>query len=245
MTTPNWIAATQGQVPLAAHPNQLLGSHAITYIYNGFLYAVEGILGGGGVNSNSLYIAQSFTVDANISAGRVLLNFAAVTGTPTAPTTLSVHTNSGSAPSATALVTTVVPPMFLNNSGNVSVPIPCSLTASTTYWLVLSPTGDASDYVSWLKSNQTSGASTSTNGTSWTAQTYGLVFALYDQTPVPPLHHTWEDGGIRWTSTWFAATAGEMNILQEYTVGQTAGDYVYSSRTLTYDATGFNIISVA
>ena len=41
-------------------------------------------------------------------------------------------------------------------------------TPSTTYWVVMKAAGDVSDYYTWLKSTLTSGASTSTNGTTWT-----------------------------------------------------------------------------
>jgi hypothetical protein len=138
------------------------------------------------------------------------------------------------------LVTTTVPPQFL--AGTVSIPVPCSLTSGTVYWIVLAAVGDGSDYVSWLKTNQTSGASTSTNGTSWTAQAYGLYYALWDQTANPPLAHTWMDGGARWTAELYTGV-NELSSLREYTVAQGSGQYVSSARALTYS--GSNLISVA
>jgi hypothetical protein len=239
VATPAWIGATPNQLPLAAQVNQFLGTHAITYLYTGASGGGQTTLGSGAVNSNGLYIAQSFTAVANYNLGRVVPAFNAVTGSPTAPTTVSIQTSSGGAPSGTALVTTTVPPQFL--ASNVSIPVPCSLTSGTVYWIVLAAVGDASDYVSWLKTNQTSGASTSTNGTSWTAQTYGLYYSLWDQELYLPLTHTWEDGGARWTAESYTGV-NLLSSLREYTVAQGTNQYVSSSRALTYSGT--NLIGV-
>lgn len=240
MATPNWIGATVAQPPLAAQVDQFLGTHAITYLYTGASGGGQTTLGSGSVNSNGLYIAQSFTAVANYNLGRVVLAFSTVTGSPTVPTTVSIQTSSGGAPSGTALVTTTVPPQFLVS--NVSIPVPCALTSGAVYWIVLAAVGDGSDYVSWLKTNQTSGASTSTNGTSWTAQTYGLYYAVWDQETFLPLTHTWEDGGARWTAELYTGV-NELSSLREYTVAQGAGQYVSSSRALTYSGT--SLVSVA
>jgi hypothetical protein len=240
MATPAWIGATPSSPPLAAQVNQFLTTHAITYLYSGAYGGGQTTLGSGGVNSNGLYIAQSFTAAATYSLGRVVLGFNTVTGTPTAPTTISIQTSTGGAPSGTALISTTVPPQFL--ASNVSIPVPCALASGTVYWIVLAAVGDASNFATWLKSNQTSGASTSTNGTSWTAQAYGLYYALWDQSAFLPLAHTWEDGGARWTSELYTGV-NELSSLQECTVAQGSGQYVSSSRALTYS--GSNLISVA
>lgn len=240
MTTPNWIGATPNQPQLAAQVNQFLGTHAVTYLYTGVQQGGHATLGTGGVNSNGLYIAQSFTAGSSFSLGRIVLDFSTVTGTPAGPATISIQTSSGGAPSGTALATVTVPPAYL--SGVVSVPLPCALVNGTGYWIVLSAVGDASDFVTWLKSNQTSGASTSTNGSSWTAQTYGLYYSYWDQSAVPPLAHTWEDAGARWTA-WAENGNNQPTALQEYTVAQGSGQYVYSSRSLSYSGT--NLVSVS
>lgn len=236
MSTPTWVGASTGSQPLAAQVNQFLGSHQIQYIYAGIVQNSSITLGSGGVNSNGLYIAQSFTTGSAYNLGRVVMGFAAMTGSPTATTTISIQTNSGSAPSGTALVSTVSPAQRLNN-GSFSTPLPCSLAAATTYWIVMTAAGDASNYVTWLKTTAVSGASTSVNGTSWTAQAYGLYFSCFDQTAAPPVGHTWEDGGARWTTLSIPQATGALTGIKEYTAAQTAGDYVYSDRTLTYDAT--------
>jgi hypothetical protein len=156
------------------------------------------------------------------------------------PLSLSIQATVSSAPSGTALVTTLVPKEY--TTGIVSIPLPYSgLAAGTEYWIVAA-IGTSGAYFSWAESNQTSGASTSTNGTSWTAQTYGLYYAYYDQTPLLPLHHTWEDSGARWTAQ-ADNSSNQPTALQEYTIAQGVGGYVYSSRSFSYSGT--DLISVA
>lgn len=233
MPTPSWIGATSGQPQLAAQVNEFLGTHAVTYLYAGASIAAQATAGSGAVNSNGLWIAESFTTGASTTAlGRARI-FLGYTGSP-APMTLSVYASSGSAPTGSALASTLVPPQYLTAGGaTVSIPLPASLSPSTTYWLVIPAVGDASDYYSWSKNNQASGASTSTNGTSWTAQSYGLIYTVYDQSAVLPLTHTWEDSGARWTA-WAANSSNQPTALQEYTIAQSSGQYAYSSRALTY-----------
>lgn len=233
MSAPAYLAATPGQVLKAQHVNQFLGAHPTSYLYTGTQQLAQSTLGSGTVASNSLYIAQKITTTGAFNLGRVTLTLA-VTGTPT-PTTISIQTNSGSAPSGTALASTVLPPqMGTGSAAAVSIPLPCSLSASTTYWIVASAAGDASDFFAYSKSNQTSGASTSTNGTSWTAQTYGICFATFDQSAVlgPLPVHTYADSGARW-ATYTLNILGLPTAVQEYTAGQTATGYTYSSRALT------------
>jgi hypothetical protein len=106
------------------------------------------------------------------------------------------------------------------------------VTASTTYWIVTTAVGDPSDLYSWSKSNQVSGASTSANGSTWTAQAYGLLYQVYDQSASGNLTHTWEDSGARWTGLTYNAS-NQITGLAEYTVAQASG-YIEANRTLTY-----------
>lgn len=239
MTAPIYQAATTGSAPRAAHVNQLLGTHAVTYLYAGAQQGGQTTLGSGSANTNGLYLAQSFTAGSTFSLGRVVLTLA-LTGAPVT-TTVSIQTSTGTAPSGTALVSTTLPPaMVPASAGTVSIPLPCSLTSGTAYWIVVSSAGDASDFYTWSKSNQVSGASTSTNGTSWTAQSYGFYYSLWDQSAVPPLAHSYDDAGARWT-TW-GWTGAEPTALTEYTAGQTASGYMTSSRSLSYS--GGALVSV-
>ena len=234
MPTPTWLAATSGQATKAGQVNQFLGTHACTLCYAGVLKASQLTAGSGAVNSNSLYIAQSFTTAVGqTTVGRVALTLAK-TGAP-APFTVSLQASSSGHPSGTALVSTVVPPeLFSGTPAAPSIPLPITgLTASTQYWLVINAIGDPSNFYSWSKSNQVSGASTSSNGTTWTAQAYGLLYGVFDGSATGQLQNTWEDSGARWTI--FGYTAQNLpSVLVEYTAGQTATGYLASSRTLSY-----------
>lgn len=231
---PAWQGATAGQPPLAAQANQFLGPHAATLVYAGTQQAAQSTAGSGAVNSNGLWIAQSFTTGAGQAAvGRVVLTLA-VTGSP-APLTVGLFANSGGAPAGSALVSAAVPREFLTGTAAaLSIPLPAAVIASATYWIVAAAVGDASDYFSWSKSNQASGASTSPDGITWTAQTYGLLFQVYDQTATGSLTHTFEDSGARWTGLEYVS--GQVTGLQEYTAVQASG-YAESNRVLSYSGT--------
>lgn len=234
MATPNWVGATSGSSPLANQANQFLGTHAATLVYQGALFSSQTATGSGTVASNNLWIAQSFTTGASTTAVGRIAPVLAVTGGPV-PMTVQIRANNAGAPATTALVTTVIPPGWGNGSALAqSIPLPVTgLSPSTEYWLVTQPAGDASDFYAFTKSNQTSGASTSTNGTSWTAQTYGIEYSAYDQTATPPLVHTWEDADARITDI-TSNTNGTPAAYEEYTVAQGTNQFVYSFRGFTY-----------
>ncbi len=237
-----YLAATSGQPPLAQHIDQFLISHATTYLYTGTQQGGQTTLGSGSAATNGLYLAQSFTAGSSFSLGRVVLTLA-LTGAPV-PTTVSIQTSSAGAPSGTVLVSTSLPPaMVPASAATVSIPVPCTLTSGTTYWIVVAAAGDASDFYAWSKSNQTSGASTSTNGSTWTAQAYGFYYALYDQSAVLPLVHAYDDAGARWST--LAWSAGQLTALQEYTVGQTAASPATSSVALSYSGGALTTVAAA
>lgn len=234
MPAPSWLAATAGFAPLAGQVNQFLATHAITYVWTGAQQAAQSTAGSGGTNSNSLWIAQSFaTAGGQTTTGYVVVT-AAVTGSP-APWTFSIQANSSGAPSGTALTSAAVPKEFLSGSPAAqAVMLPVTgLTASTTYWIVAQAVGDVSDFFTWSKSNQVSGASTSANGTTWAAQSYGLLHKVFDAATVTPLAGVWEDSGARWTAL-ASNGSGQLTGIEEYTAGQAANGYAASARTLTY-----------
>jgi hypothetical protein len=242
MVTPAWLGATAVQLPLASQVNQFLGSHAITYVYTGVSVSRQITAGSGGVASNGTYVAQSFTTGSFTTVGRIAFNMT-TTGGP-APTTISLQTNNAGAPSGTVLVSTVMPPGWANAAPTYqSLPLPVTgLSASTTYWIVASAAGDASDFFTYEKSNQTSGTSTSTNGTSWTAQTYGLLYEVFDLSATPPFLHTWEDSNARITNIGSNTNATPAYI-EEYTVAQGTNQFAYSYRTFSYSGTKFTSLS--
>lgn len=234
MPVPSWQAATIGLSALAGQVNQFLCSHAVTYVYTGSQQASQSTAGSGGTASNSTWIAQSFaTAGGQTTTGYVIVT-AKVTASP-APWVISIQANSAGAPSGTALVSAAVPKEFLTSSAAAqAVMLPVTgLTASTTYWVVAQAVGDVSNFFTWSKSNQVTGASTSGNGTSWAAQAYGLLYKVFDATAVMPLAGTWEDSGARWTAL-ASNGSGQLTAIEEYTAGQSANGYAASSRALSY-----------
>lgn len=232
MATPAWLGAEPGGTMYAAQINQFLGTHQNTFVYTGALIASQTTAGSGSVNSNGVWNAQSFATGSFTTTGRFAFNLV-VTGGP-APITLSLQANNAGVPSGTALTSTTVSAGWGNaTAAYQSIPLVATgLTASTTYWLVASSAGDASDFYQFNKSNQASGAATSSNGTSWTAQAYGLLFDVWDLSAVPPLQHTWEDQGARATRFFYNSNATP-GALEEYTLAE-GGHSVYSYRTYNY-----------
>lgn len=247
LATPTWLAATSSQLPQAAQVNQFLGTHAIQNLYAAVQTAGQTTAGAAATSTNALWLAQSFTTAASQTAvGYVIVPVSTTTtsGALLAPTALSLYANSVGAPSGSALASTTVTAEYANlatggtNTVKIPVPLPATgLTASTTYWLVLAAAGNVSNSFTWFRSNQASGASTSTTGTgSWSAQTYGFEFQVFDQTASGQLTCTWEDAGARWTASTYNATSGALATYAEYTAGQTAAGYVQSYRSLAYSS---------
>jgi hypothetical protein len=240
--TPTWLAASPGSPPQAAQVNQFLGAHAVTFIYTGNQKDAQLTVGAGSTASNGLYVAQSFTAGGTYTLGRFTL-LVSVTGTP-APLTLTVRPDNAGAPSATILSTVTVPYGWIGaGSALVSFPAPnVAVVSGTKYWLVGAAVGDVSNFYSYFKSNQVTGASTSVNGTAWAAQAFGDVFFTSDLTVTGPLAHTWEDSGAHWTGIGTNANT-TVSGLNEYTAAQVANDYVFSKRSLTY--TGADLTKVS
>jgi hypothetical protein len=243
VTTSTWLAATSGQLPKAQQINAFLGVHASTELFAGTLQASQTTAGSTSTSTNGLYLAQQFTTGAAQTAvGYVSIpvTTTTTTGASLATTTLSLYANSGGAPTGSALVSTTITAEYANlasgGTATVSViyPLPVTgLSVSTAYWLVVAAAGGASNSYTWYRSNQTSGASTSPTGTSWTAQTYGFKYSVYDQSAVGLLTAVREDSGARWTATTYTASS-QVSTYAEYVVGQTAAGYSQSFRTLTY-----------
>jgi hypothetical protein len=243
MPTPTWQAPTSGSVALAAHGSQLLGTHGFQSLYTATQRAAVVTNGATVTTTASTFLAESFTT----AVGQTTIGYVTVpvtastsTGTTTSTTTLGVFANSAGAPTGSAISSTTLTAEYAWNAAGsgsqnvlVTYPLPTTgLSASTQYWLVLGSTSSTGNY-SWFRSAAASGASTSPDGTTWTAQAYGFRYAVFDQTVSGPLVSTWEDSGARWTVTTYR-TNGEINTFAEYTAGQTASGYLQGFRTLSY-----------
>lgn len=237
VTTSTWNGATTGQAPLAAQPNALLGVHKTQVLYTGVVRSIQNTAGSGTTTSNGLYIAQSFTTGASQTAiGYIYAQLGATTasGTVLPAMTIGIYANSAGAPTGSAILSVQATAEYVNPSPSfVLFPMPITgLSTATQYWIVTTPSGTVSNNFSWGKSNQTSGTSTSTNGTTWTAQTYGSLYAVYDQNIVAPVAALWEDSGARWQALYYN-TQNEVSDLGQYTVAQNSS-YVQGFKALTY-----------
>lgn len=244
MTTPVWQAPTAGQQVRADHVNQFLGFHKSTNLYTAVQTAAVITNGTAHSNSNSLYMAQSFTTGASQTAiGYLNLPYGSYvsSGSVLGTTSIGIWTNVAGAPGVPLVTTTITTEYAQGITQGVDTtyapyPVPVTgLTPSTTYWIVTTPAGDPTNHYTWRQSASASGASTSTNGTTWTPQAFGFQYQVFDQTPSGNRVHTWEDSGARWTWTRYNNN-GTVARTGEYTVGQNATGYLQSMRQFNYTA---------
>lgn len=249
-TVPAWNGATVPYPPNAGAVNQFLGTHSATFIYSGSVLQSSQATGSGNyVTSASTYLAQSITTGATQTIiGTVQLQVSTVGGSPITatitPLTVSLYASSIGAPTGSPLVTASLSEQYVYSGGFfITVPLAITgLTPSTTYWVVVSPAGTGTNYYVWQKSNQTSGALTSPDGVTWTAQTYGFMYEVFDLSGnLPPILFIQEDNGARVVQLNYTGT--QLTGLTEATVTQSGGS-VFSSRTLTYSSAGL-LIGVA
>lgn len=237
MAFPTWLAATSGQLPLAQQPNALLVTHPSTILYVGtardFHYTA---IGSSAASTN--WNAQSFTTSVGqTTVGYVILDMTSTVGTAStlAPLTVSLYTNNAGAP-GTAIVSTQLTSELVFNypSHNILIPLPATgLTASSTYWIVTNAVGTVSNQFNWVKSDQVTGASTSPDGVTWTAQAYGLTYQIFDQVGGGAQIASWDDNGARWS--WVGRDSLQrIQYLAEFTAGQTATGYIQGLRSFFY-----------
>jgi hypothetical protein len=113
------------------------------------------VAGLGNIAGSTYRRAQSFQVTAGILS-QFTVNFAANTGTPTGTVTWEIQTDNAGNPSGTVLQTgTFTPTASTNNTVTVTSGI--YMSASTTYWLVLSSTSAQSSNNYWGLNSNASG----------------------------------------------------------------------------------------
>lgn len=236
MSGPTWLAATAGQPAYAGQINQFLTSHEATWLYAGTQQAAQTT--GSAVYSSSVsqYLAQSFTTGVSQTAvGQVWLQISTVGGSSVTQSipdlVLTLYASSNGTPAGSALGSVSVNETYVYNSSFwVQFPLAVGgLSPSTVYQLVTSPAG-ASNYYVWQHSNQPSGASLSSDGSTWTTQSFGLMYQVFDQSAGGNLLYIAEDGGSRWVSIAYDAF-NRVSGITEYTTGASA---LTSARTFAY-----------
>lgn len=229
-----------GSTANAGHTNQELVYHNAALLYQGALASSQAT--GTGVYDDTLtqWLSQSIVTGVSQTAiGYVQLQLSTIGGSPTlpliAPVTVSLYASGGGVPIGASLATTTVSCTTVYNSAFwVTVPLGVSgLTPNTTYEIVTQLVGTAGHYYVWQQSNQTTGSATSPDGTSWSLQTHGLMYRVYDQSAVGNLMTIYEDDGARTVSLTYNSV-GEISTVTEYTVGQTTTGYLQTTCTLSY-----------
>lgn len=246
VNTPVWLAATSLATGLAGQVNQFLGTHASQWIYSGAALVSQQATGNSTYQSTQTqYYAQQFTTGVSqTTVGSVNLQVSTVGGSPVTATILplqvSLYADSGNAPTGSPLATGLITEPQVYSSGFwVQVPLNAAgLSGSTLYWLVVSPVGTATAYYVLQESNQVAGALTSTDGVTWTAQSYGLMYQIYDTTASGTLLQIIDDNGARTTT--FTYTNGLITGITEYAAAQNGATF-QSTRTLTYGTNNYLI----
>lgn len=238
---PAWQAATAGHTGDAGAVNQFLGTHAAVFSYGSTLAQQQATGSAKYVGTTNQYLAQQFTTSSTqTQLSAIALQVSTVGGSavanPIPALQVSLYANAGGVPTGAALASASVSCQYVYGAP-FWVPISLSkltLSPSTTYHLVVAAAGDASHYYVWQRSNQPSGASTSTNGTTWTAASYGLMYQTFvPSTTGARLQLITEDDGASWLS--FAYDSyGQITTVTQYTTAQDPNAPLLVTSTLTY-----------
>lgn len=239
---PTWLAAVAGQPGQSGAVNQFHAFHSATYM------GAQGTLQSSQTTGTGIYQASytnwlSTTFQTGVSQttiGTVKLQLNDVGGSPTSaaiPTlSVSLYTDNAGVPGSVVTTSTLTSEFVYTSGFWVSVPMPTTgLAASTNYHIVTQLTGSSSHYYAWQQSTQGTGAATAPDGATWTTQSYGLMYEVYDFTGSPTnglVGYLVEDGGLRWTQITYNSLSQPTSIA-EYTAGPN-GTYIYQSRNLTY-----------
>lgn len=239
MGNPSWLAASAAAPVNSGLVNQFLSSHSARWVYQGTQVTAQTTGIAVYQSTYTQYLAQLITTGSSqTTIGKVLIQVAVVNGSAVSevipPLTLSLYGNTGNVPSGSALTSVSMDEVYIATSGYwVAFPLAVTgLATSTSYQLVLSPVGTAATFYTWHESNQSSGASLSSDGVTFTPQTYGFMYQVFDQSPSGQLSFITEDSGARWVSLTYSAL-NQLTGITEYTAAQ-GGSYLTSVRTVAY-----------
>lgn len=197
------------------------------------LVATSGSSTAWGATAANTAIAQSFVAPTTTAA--VTVNVGLGAGAPSDDVTVTIETDSAGVPSGSVVTTCGSisgSALNLNYRTSVTFPVTVTLTASTTYWIVIRRGGAVdinNNYVVGLGTSYASGAGATYNGSTWTGGGNDLSFTVLTSTSYPS--GLTIDGGsdaitsIGWSVVGFAL------------IGTTV---VASSRVLTQGFTDFN-----
>jgi hypothetical protein len=241
---PAWLGASAGHGAQAGQVNQFLGGHNSVWLYAGTQRAAQTTGTGIYQSTQSQWLAQQFTTaPGQTQIGAVWLQISAVGGSPASatipPLTVSLYISSGGLPLGPALALTSTAEQVVYSAGFwLRVPLPATVTPLTVYQLVVSSAGATGHYYVWQQSNQVSGASASPDGITWSAQPFGLMFQVLDQTGGGPPQTLYDDNGARVTQFSYnaqnlVASITESVLAQDGSVATFTRGFTYTNGTLT------------
>jgi hypothetical protein len=239
-TVPAYLAATAGRSARAGQVNQFLGAHTSQFVYAGGTVQSSQATGAG-VYSDTLtqWLTQRFTTGVSQTAiGSIQLQLSTIGGSPTLPLIaalqVGLYADSGGLPSGAALASATVSGTYVYSSPFwVTVPLVATgLSPGGPYHVVTAIAGTTGHYYAWQRSNQATGAASSPDGVTWTNQTYGLMYQVYDQSGTGLLQLISDDSGAHVT-TFTYDSLNRISQVAEYTTAQD-GTSIQSSGTLSY-----------
>jgi hypothetical protein len=239
MTAPTWLGASAGYTALSGQVNQNLLTHNSVWSYSGSLVTTSAVTGTAVYTStDALYLAQTFTTGASQTGiGQVWLQLSAVGGSPITatitPLVVSLYLAQFGLPTGSPIASaTVVEQDVYTGPFWLSVPLVASVSPTTSYYLVVSPAGTATAYYVWQQSNRPSGALTAPDGTTWTSQSFGYMYQIFDNSGTTgPLTSMVDDDGARYLQLTY--TSGQLTGTTEYVQTQN-GVGLTQTRTFTY-----------
>lgn len=244
MATPTWRAASARRRGDAGLITQFLGTHSAQWVYAdpGPVQTQQATGTAVYQSLESGYVAQTITTgSAQIAIGRVALQISTVGGSlvtaTISPLQVSLYAASSGLPVGDPIASAQLAEPYVYQSP-FWLPVPLlatGLSPSSIYVLVVTGPGTSSAYYAWQRSNQGNGAATSTDGVSWTAQPYGLMWQTYGTTVGGQVQSIVSDDGARITEFTYSGTT--LTGIAEYTIAQD-GSTLVSNRTLAYAANG-------
>lgn len=237
---PAYQAATAGRSAQAGHVSQFLAAHTSTFVYSGGT-AISSQATGTGVYSDTLsqWLTQKITTGVSqTTIGNVQLQLSTIGGSPTLPLIpalqVGLYADAAGLPSGPLLASATVAGTYVYSSPFwVTVPLAVSgLSAGAPYHLVVTMVGSAGHYYAWQRSNQVTGAASSPDGVTWTNQTYGLMYEVFDQSGTGLLQVISDDGGAH-IQTFTYDSLNRISQIAEFTTAQD-GTTIQSSGTLSY-----------
>lgn len=231
---PAFVPAVTGQAGTAAQVNQFLGSHTLAVCYQGTMLGSGSTYSttvGGTWSLGTQWVDQPFTLPSpQTRIDRVEIAMQRL-GTGSDITVTLRPDNSGN-PSSTILSTVVVPLEFVPTSRIRMVSIPfatAGLTPGATYHVVLQTGGSGTNTLQVFDAGTGSPAlKTSTNGTTWTAQTK-ILFAGFYAGDAPPQRNVVESSQS-WAEVEYDNAGHPVGVYEMVQSARTAHAFAQSTR---------------